>query len=33
MDDRPQQEIVTCVVESTRGQHSVIDSVQGDDDV
>lgn len=33
MDDKTQQEIVTCVVESILSQQSVIDSVQGVDDV
>ena len=33
MDDKTQQEIVTRVVESILGQQSVIDSVQGVDDV
>ena len=33
MGDKTQQEIVTCVVESILSQQSVIDSVQGVDDV
>lgn len=33
MDDKTQQEIIDCVVERILGQQSVIDSVQGVDDV
>ena len=33
MGDKTQQKIVTCVVESILSQQSVIDSVQGVDDV
>lgn len=33
MDDKTQQEIIDCVVEKILGQQSVIDSVQGVDEV
>ena len=33
MDDKTQQETITCAVESTSAQQGAIDSVQGVDDV